>query len=217
MSERRLRSAVLLDAHPLWLEAIEPVVARVGGEVIAKATDPEVALALIEERQPDLLVIDITQLNGDGARYIERALERAPHLKAIVLSAETARERVQAAFSAGAAAYVFKTVEPEDLASAIRQAFDHSVYLSNGDILAPSPSPRPTELLEALTAREREILRLVADGRSNAKIARDLSITIQTVKAHLSNTYRKIGVSNRTEAARWAQLNGLVVLERKSG
>ncbi len=210
---------MLLDAHPLWLEAIEPVVARVGGEVIAKTTDPEVALALIDERQPDLLVTDITQLNGEGegARYIERALERAPHMKAIVLSGETARERVQAAFSAGATAYVFKTVDPEDLASAIRQAFDHSVYLSNGDILASAPSPRPTELLERLTARELEILRLVADGRSNAKIARELSITVQTVKAHLSNTYRKIGVSNRTEAARWAQLNGLVAFERNPG
>jgi DNA-binding NarL/FixJ family response regulator len=115
-------------------------------------------------------------------------------------------------FQAGAAAYVLKSAHPDDLASAIRQAFAHSVYfapsggLSNGHAGQGSVSADLAEL----TKREREILKLAAEGHSNAQLARMLWVTEQTIKFHLSNTYRKLDVSNRTEAARWAQMHGLV-------
>ena len=100
----------------------------------------------------------------------------------------------------------------KDLASAIRQAFSHSVYLAGWRPTAPQPVSKKAEALESpgLTRRELEILRLVAEGHSNAQLARMLWVTEQTVKFHLSNVYRKLDVANRTEASRWAQVNGLL-------
>ena len=136
-----------------------------------------------------------------------------------MLSSRRDPEAIRAALGVGAVAYVVKTAQPEDLASAIRQAFEHSVYLPGGFALEmiSAPPPRPADARSAngeeLTPRECEILRLVARGRSNAQVAKKLWVTEQTVKVHLSNVYRKLGVSNRTEASRWAQLNGLLEME----
>ena len=122
---------------------------------------------------------------------------------------------IDAALAAGAAAYIVKTAHPDDVASAVRQAFDHSVYLPGGPLavgepLAPEAQPARAARPGGLTRRELEILRLVAEGHSNSQLARMLWVTEQTVKFHLSNVYRKLGVANRTEASRWAQVNGLL-------
>ena len=93
----------------------------------------------------------------------------------------------------------------------MRQAFEQSIYLAHGSVGAPTPAATSSAAEAAeLTNRERQILQLVAEGHSNAQLAKMLWVTEQTVKFHLSNVYRKINVSNRTEAARWAQLNGLL-------
>jgi DNA-binding NarL/FixJ family response regulator len=119
--------------------------------------------------------------------------------------------QIDAALQAGASAYVVKSAHPDDFASAIRQTFSHSVYFANA---RRSNGDKPDANVSAdhadLTKREREILRLAAEGHSNAQLARMLWVTEQTVKFHLSNVYRKLNVSNRTEAARWAQVHGLV-------
>ena len=129
-------------------------------------------------------------------------------------SRHTTIMQIDAALAAGVAAYVLKTAHPNDVAFSVRQAFDHSVYVVGG--------PRPpgtasgmsatagSEIPSGLTRRELEILSLVAEGHSNSQLARMLWVTEQTVKFHLSNIYRKLGVSNRTEASRWAQVNGLL-------
>jgi DNA-binding CsgD family transcriptional regulator len=99
------------------------------------------------------------------------------------------------------------------VASAVRQAFAHSVFTADSDLAAavePVAAPARKERPGGLTKRELEILKLVAEGHSNAGLARMLWVTEQTVKFHLSNVYRKLDVSNRTEASRWAQLNGLL-------
>jgi DNA-binding NarL/FixJ family response regulator len=119
---------------------------------------------------------------------------------------------IDAALEAGAAAYVLKSAHPDDLASAVRQAFGHSMYLAPPGGRQPrglSASVASSALAE-LTKRERQILALAAEGHSNAQLAKMLWVTEQTVKFHLSNTYRKLDVANRTEAARLAQLHGLV-------
>ncbi|MGH3084703.1 MAG: LuxR C-terminal-related transcriptional regulator, partial [Gaiellaceae bacterium] len=106
-----------------------------------------------------------------------------------------------------------KTAHPDDVASAVRQAFDHSVFIP-GAAAASAPTaadaPVRVERPGGLTPRELEILKLVAEGHSNAQLARMLWVTEQTVKFHLSNIYRKLDVANRTEASRWAQRNGLL-------
>jgi DNA-binding NarL/FixJ family response regulator len=210
-------SAVLLDQQPLWLEAVELVLGRIEVRVAGKATAPKQALELIGACRPDVFVTGIEMENADmdGIECIARARELVPDLRAVVLSAHTETEYIDRALGAGAVAYVVKSAHPDDLASAIRQAFQHSVYFA-GSRPAPAatawPAAAASESHEVsdLTRREREILQLVAEGHSNAKLAKMLWVTEQTVKFHLSNVYRKLDVSNRTEAARWAQLNGLL-------
>jgi DNA-binding NarL/FixJ family response regulator len=219
MSLSEHRTAVLLDQHPLWLEAVEQVLHRIGVEVKGKATSPEHALALIEEHGPSLLVTGLEMGDGDldGLETLELARERVPSLKVIVLSAHAEAQYVDAALAAGAEAYVLKTAHADDLASAIRQAFDHSIYLARS---GNGKRPRTRESVEeawGLTRRELEILTLVAEGHSNAQLARMLWVTEQTVKFHLSNIYRKLNVSNRTEASRWAQVHGLLPLQTAQG
>ncbi len=215
MSPSEHRTAVLLDEHPLWLEGVEQVLARIGIEVKGKATSPEHALAMIEEHAPSLLVTGIEMENGqmDGLECLALAKQRAPELKVIVLSAYSDPQYVDAALAAGAEAYVLKTAHADDLASAIRQAFDHSIYFARGHNGKSRSSRETIEEAWGLTRRELEILTLVAEGHSNAQLARMLWVTEQTVKFHLSNIYRKLNVSNRTEASRWAQVHGLLPLQ----
>jgi DNA-binding NarL/FixJ family response regulator len=206
-------TAVVFDEHPLWLEAVEAVLHRMGIRVTGKATSPSQALTLVEEARPDLLVAELPASNSDtdGASFLAKVRLLAPHLRAIVLSSHADPHNIDAALAAGAAAYVVKTTHPDDLAAAVRQSFNHSVYLAAARPASPAVSPvKPDENKAGLTRREREILGLVAEGHSNAQLARMLWVTEQTVKFHLSNIYRKLEVSNRTEASRWAQLNGLL-------
>ncbi len=206
------RSSVLVDQHPLWLEAVELVARRADVDVLGKTTSPTLALALLEEQRPDMLVTGITMPPGemDGVALIRRARERVPGLKAIVLSMYDDPEHIDAAFAAGASAYVVKTAHPEDVASAIRQAFRHSVFIAGERETSLPVPPAPMPSGPPLTRRELEILQLVAEGHSNAELARMLWVTEQTVKFHLSNIYRKLNVSNRTEASRWAQIHGVL-------
>jgi DNA-binding NarL/FixJ family response regulator len=205
---------VVLDAHPLWAEAVEGVLKRVDVEVVAKTTSAHDALTLIQLARPDLLVTDLDAAEGEhaGLTCLRDARQFEPELRAIVVSLRDDSDEIDAALRSGASAYVLKSAHPDDLASAVRQAFAHSVYFP------PMPGTLPGILINGsesadlaeLTKREREILQLVAEGHSNAQLARMLWVTEQTVKFHLSNVYRKLNVANRTEAARWAQVNGLV-------
>ena len=207
------QTAVLCDEHPLWLEAVETVLDGVGVKVVGRTTSPNEALDLVEQARPDLLLTEFPNSGESvgGAELLSRARELVPHLKAIVLSEHSEAERIDSALKSGASAYVIKTAHAEDLTSAVRQSFGHSVFLAQAQV-APDRRP-PADVDDAcadLTRREREILSLVAEGHSNAELARMLWVTEQTVKFHLSNIYRKLDVSNRTEASRWAQLHGLL-------
>ena len=209
--------AVVLDPHPIWLDAVEMVLERIGATVVLKTSSSGDALTTIESSQPQLLILELDSQPGepDGFEVMRRTKTIAPALRSIVLSAHHDTAHIDAALAAGAAAYVVKTAHPDDVASAVRQAFDHSVYLAGGPrpIGGPPMTATAAQTAESpggLTRRELEILRLVAEGHSNSQLARMLWVTEQTVKFHLSNIYRKLGVSNRTEASRWAQLNGLL-------
>lgn len=209
------KTAVLLDQYPLWLQTVEHIVHGAGIKVVGRATSSAVAEEQLMRLRPDLLVTGITMGDGeiDGLALIRRTRKRLPQIKAIVLSMYEDHDHISAAFAAGADAYVLKSAHPDDLPSAIRQAFRHSIFFSRGPaaaaVAAPiSPAPIPAAM--RLTPRELEILRLVAEGLPNARLARMLCVTEQTVKFHLSNVYRKLHVSNRTEASRWAQQHGVL-------
>jgi DNA-binding NarL/FixJ family response regulator len=205
-----LRTAVLVDPHPLWLDAIQEVLHGSSVEVVGRSGSTKAGLGLVKEHQPELLVTEIA--DADVTDYIVRVRSISPSTKVVVLTAVEDRDVVDAGLRAGATAYVIKTALADDFAVAVRQAFSHSVYLPapNGDGARRETSPQPTDGAHDLTRRELEILRLVAEGASNVEVARELWITQQTVKFHLSNIYKKLDVANRTEAGSWAQRHGLL-------
>jgi DNA-binding NarL/FixJ family response regulator len=210
--------AVLLDPHPIWLDAVEIVLKRVGVGVVGKTTSGNEAIRLVGELRPRLLTLEIDSLPGepDGFGVLRQTLGTVEGLCAIVLARKHETRFIDAALGAGASAYIVKTAHPDDVASAVRQAFGHSVFLprsSSGSSREQPPEAIPKKLPGGLTRRELEILRLAAEGHSNATLARMLWVTEQTVKFHLSNVYRKLDVTNRTEASRWAQVNGLLAEE----
>jgi DNA-binding NarL/FixJ family response regulator len=217
LTDTTRRSAVVLDRHPLWLDGLGGVLTGIGVELAAKTTSPGHALAAIREHRPDLFITEVESADPsiDGIACLRHAADLRPELKAIVLSAEDNPQLIEAALDAGAAAYVVKTAHPDDIAAAVRQVFEHSVYLPPVRESERAPQLRRRADALQLTPREQEIVRLVAEGYSNGQLARLLWVTEQTVKFHLSNIYRKLGVANRTEAARWAQINGYVTPQRK--
>jgi DNA-binding NarL/FixJ family response regulator len=204
--------AILLDPHPIWLDAIELVLERVGVKVVGKTSSGREAVRMVEDHSPDLVTVELDPLPGEpgGLDVLRQVRTSASKLRAIVLSAHHDTDHIDAALAAGASAYVVKTAHPDDVASAVRQAFDHSIFMPGA---APPPAAGGRTRVDTpggLTPRELEILKLVAEGHANAALARMLWVTEQTVKFHLSNIYRKLDVTNRTEASRWAQLNGLL-------
>lgn len=211
------RQALLFDEHPLWLDAVETVLRGIGIQVVGKAVDGDEVLPLLASLEPNLLVgeIDVGRSEHEGPRMLRAVRDAHPDVQVIVLSQRDDPESISQALGAGAAAYVVKTAHPDDLAAAVRQGFSRSLYFAR----QPDHERQPAAAVLAhvgLSRREIEILKLLGGGRSNRQLARGLWVTEQTVKFHLSNIYRKLNVSNRTEASRWAQLHGLGSLEAPS-
>lgn len=204
------RSAVVLDIRPLWADAIRGILMRAGVSAVATATEWPAALELVDELGADLLVADMEPAEGvEAAEWVRRAKQRSPLLRLIAMSTDEDPDLIDAALRGGATAFVLKTARPEDLASTVQQVFHRSVYFAEG---APAADPASSiaRFGIVLTRRERQILELVSEGRANSEIADALLIRKQTVKFHLSNVYRKLGVANRTEATRWAHVHGLL-------
>jgi DNA-binding NarL/FixJ family response regulator len=206
----------------MWLDALQIVLERLGLKVVGRAVRSPEARRLLDEHAPDVVVVDFSVLaddpaNGGTSTILMRARAANPNVRCIVLSETDGPDDLERAFNAGATIFCASRTEPDDLAAAIRQSFEHSIYFAPAVRAAPDPvagsvPPAPSDEAVILTRRETEILRLAAEGHSNAQLAKMLWVTEQTVKFHLSNIYRKLGVSNRTEASRWAQRNGLLSL-----
>ena len=225
---RPRRTAVALDPHPLCHTALTTVLGRFDIDLVGGATTTATALALLQEHRPDLLVLDVDLPEGRDAALslISSAPDDVPGLTVVVLSGTSDRCVIDAAFDHGAAAYVLKTSEPDEIATAIRQTFEPSLFLARSrehapatasTISAPDPVEDSRDVLRKLTRRELEILQLVSGGRSNRQVAQILWVADQTVKFHLANVYRKLGVRSRFEAARWARENGILDVVVDSG
>ncbi len=206
------RTAVLLHTQPLMLEVIEGLVGDLEIETVSRHTTPEAALGAISLHRPDAFILDFIGCddNLDGVSSIREARALVPTIKAVAFADIADERRIAALLGAGAVVAVSRTARREEIAGAIRQAFEPSMYVGHPLHLASAPPACDTDPGWELTKREREILLLVAEGYSNDRVARHLWVTIQTVKFHLSNIYRKLDVANRTEASRWAQRNGLL-------
>jgi DNA-binding NarL/FixJ family response regulator len=177
-------------------------------EVVGTAADGAEAVELAGELRPDVVLMDISMPGVDGIRATGALLEAQPDARVVMLTAFSDRDRVVAALDAGAIGYLLKDAEPQEVLDAIRAA-------ARGE--APLAPRAARELLAArseeqraeLSKREREVLALVAEGLPNKLIARRLEISEKTVKAHLTSVFQRIGVSDRTQAALWAQRHGL--------
>ena len=199
----RQPSVLAVDVEWVWLRALESIL-RDEGLSVATTTSPDTMLASIEQDRFDVVMIgaDSGKVTFDWVGLARKVRKLAPTSRLIIVSAEDDSPSVRLAFELGADAYVVKRVEPGDLVFAIRQVLSPAVYhirpTATRGATANSPSPLP-----GLTAREGQIVRLIAQGRSNAEIARVLDIREATVKGHLQRLYRKLGVSNRTAATHW--------------
>jgi DNA-binding NarL/FixJ family response regulator len=204
---RRLPGAVLFNSYPLLLDVIEPIL-RGRADVAGRATTTAEAARLIETHEPDLLIAGIEAATHPEAVFalVRETLEKHPGLKVIAFSSSSDRELLAEAFDAGVSALIAPNASPDDIAVAIRQATDPSIHF------APTRLPAPKQQADGagLTEREIETVRLVAKGLSNAEVGRTLLVTEQTVKFHLSNIFRKLNVSNRTQASRRAEMMNLL-------
>jgi DNA-binding NarL/FixJ family response regulator len=201
------RTAVIADPYPLWRDAMAALLYRLDVVAVGSSGDADEAASLVERHQPDLLVGDGELLAGD---LLQRVRSMSPRTRCVVLSEQSDPDERDAAFARGAWAYCAKQAEPDDLAAAIRQLFSPSIYFADALPRLPAQERRTGDEASALTKRELEVLRLAAEGHSNSQLARMLWVTEQTVKFHLSNIYRKLEVSNRTEASHWALVHGLL-------
>jgi two-component system, NarL family, response regulator LiaR len=185
-------------------------------EVVGEAADGEEAVAAVERLSPDVVLMDLVMPGLTGVEAIERIRERRPAVRVIVLTSFGDDERVFAAVRSGAAGYLLKDVQPQELVTAIRTAHRGEA------LLHPAVAARLMERFAAdgrqrssadlLTRREHEVLGLIAHGMSNKVIARELGVADRTVKAHVSNILGKLGLTDRTQAALYAVREGLVDL-----
>ena len=195
---------LLADDHRLILEALERTFAEVEGiEIVGMANDGRQVVPLIARTNPDIVLLDMRMPEMDGLTCLERIRKQHPRVKVVMLSGLDDQERVRAALKRGASAYIVKTVNPLDLPAALRQVVKPTIYFG-----LPPQEDDPAAAA-GLTERETAMLRALARGLSNAAISREFWVTEQTVKFHLTNIYRKLGVKNRTEATRYAYQHGL--------
>ncbi len=199
---------IIADDHQLILDGIRRALeATEDFEIIGEASSGGQVLPLVSRLRPDLVLLDLRMPDSDGLACLAPIKRRFPEIKVIILSVSTDEKLIQTVLRRGASAYIVKSVNPIDLPAALRQAVEGTVYTAIG---LPDESGETAAKAAGLTDRETAILGALARGLSNEAIGKELWVAEQTVKFHLTNIYRKLGVSNRTEAARYAFQQGLV-------
>ena len=201
---------VIVDDHAVVRSGLSQLLSGFEDvELVGAAGDGEEAVRLCAEKRPDVVLMDLEMPRLDGIEATRRITAADPDVAVVVLTSFSDRERILRALDAGAVGYLLKDAEPEELERAVRAA-------ARGD--APLDPKAARALLSArierspadeLSERERQVLAMVAEGLPNKLIARRLEISEKTVKAHLTSVFRRIGVTDRTQAALWAERNGL--------
>jgi DNA-binding NarL/FixJ family response regulator len=203
---------LLVDDHALVRRGLTELLGNVDDiEVVGALDDGALAEGAVQELEPDVVLMDLSMPGMDGITATHAVLAARPTTKVIVLTSFAEHAKIHAALEAGAVGYLLKDAEPEDIVKALRDADAGGVPLSPRAAAALLPQNRPTTnaTAESLTARERDVLSLVALGLPNKSIARRLGISEKTVKAHLTRVFTVLGVGDRTSAALWAQRHGI--------
>jgi DNA-binding NarL/FixJ family response regulator len=201
---------VIADDHPAILDAVSRYLADVEDvELVARARNGDEALQLIEEHDPDVAVVDV-RMPGVGGIDIARNLSAAGSKTAVILyTGHSERSLLLEALDAGARGFLVKEAPLDDLARAIRTICEGGTYVDPA-LAAVLLGPEAAERLPALTKREREVLRLLADGMRNEQVAVELSISPLTVRSHVKNAMEKLEADTRTEAVAKALRESLI-------
>jgi len=205
---------VLVDDHALFRRGVR---AELGDrvEIVGEAGSVGEAVETIRATRPEVVLLDVHLPDGGGQAVVAALRDQLPETRFLALSVSDAAEDVVAVIRAGARGYVTKTIAPADLVDAVRRVADGDVVFSPrlaGFVLdafradaAPAGDPaRSGDDLDVLTARERDVLRLLARGYTYREIAKELFISVKTVETHASNVLRKLQLSNRHQLTRWA-------------
>jgi NarL family two-component system response regulator LiaR len=206
-------AVLLVDDHAVVREGLRTFLELQDGiDVVGEAADGEAAVREAERVRPDVILMDLVMPRLDGVGAMRELRRRVPESRVIVLTSFADDERLLGAIRAGAAGYLLKNAEPQEVVRAVRAAS------AGQTLLDPAVAARVVESIadrdqvagaESLTPREREVLRLIARGRSNKLIARELGIAEKTVKTHVGHVLAKLGVTDRTQAAVIAVRTGL--------
>ena len=192
---------LMLEGFRRALECVEDI------SVVAVTHDAAQVLPLIQRRLPEVVALDLGMRTAEGASCLDLIRAAEPDLTVVVLSATATPETIRSALTRGARAFITKSVNPLDIPSAIRQAHEGTVYHVLGSAAGPDDHLREA----GLTAREITMLKALTRGLSNKAISQELWVTEQTVKFHLGNLYRKLGVQNRLAAASYAHSHDVLV------
>ena len=217
---------LVVDDHAVVREGLRAFLALQDGfEIVGEAADGDEALERVAELDPDVVLMDLVMPKRDGVSAMRELRQRrsegarggrSGRARVIVLTSFLDDERLLPALEAGAAGYLLKNSQPAELARAIRAAhageaiIDPTVAARLVDALSNAERHPAADPLDQLTKRERDVLELIAGGRSNKRIALELGISEKTVKAHVGRVLAKLGVSDRTQAAVLAVQQGLV-------
>jgi DNA-binding NarL/FixJ family response regulator len=204
---------LLVDDHAVVREGLRTFLELQDGiEIAGEAADGEAAIREAERLLPDVILMDLVMPKLDGVGAMRELRRRLPSIRVIVLTSFAQDDRLLPAIQAGAAGYLLKNVEPSELARAVRAAYAGGVLLDPTvasrlvEAIAQPPGEEPHE---RLTAREREVLGLIALGHSNKRIALELGIAEKTVKTHVGHLLAKLDVPDRTQAALLAVREGI--------
>jgi DNA-binding NarL/FixJ family response regulator len=200
---RGVITVLIADDHPVVRQGLA-VLLEVQDDItlVGQAADGAEAVRLTEAHDPDVLLLDLKLPVLDGLGVLTELRARAARTRTLVLTSATGPAGPALALQAGAAGFLYKDVDPDALVRAIRSVHDgHTVLAPEAaGLVAARPGPG-SRGISALTSREREVLTLLADGRSNREIARTLAVSEKTVKTHVSAVLAKLGVADRTQAA----------------
>ena len=204
---------MLVDDHPMMRRGMRQLIEMQDGlEVVAEAASGEESLAMAASHEPDMILMDLNMKGMDGIQTIEAMRNSGVAACILMITVSDNDEDVIAALRAGADGYLLKDLEPEQLLNALLQAERGQLLLSPRltRVLASTLREEKTDrrgLAAELTAREQQILAMIAAGSSNKLIARELGITEATVKVHVKNLLKKLNFHSRVEAAVWAVSN----------
>jgi DNA-binding NarL/FixJ family response regulator len=196
-------TVLIADDHPVVRQGLAVLLeVQDDIELVGEASDGEAAVRLTLEQVPDVLLLDLKLPGLDGLGVLGELRARGARTRVLVLTSGAGPTGPALALQAGAAGFLYKEVDPDALVRAIRSVHDGNTVLASdaADLVLTRPG-QEARGIRSLTAREREVLAMLADGRSNREIARLLSLSEKTVKAHVSAILAKLGVADRTQAA----------------